>query len=76
MCGSLQSRGSVFQTYLLNLSFPFRKDGGSEFKTVHLLTPLFSFFFFFSFVFNDFSLTALRTNYHLPYPGHVVALHV
>ena len=32
--------------------------------------------FFFSFVFNDFSLTTLRTNYHLPYPGHVVALHV
>ena len=39
--------------------------------------PLFFFFFFFSsFVFNDFSLTTLRTNYHLPYPGHVVALHV
>ena len=38
--------------------------------------PLFFFFSFFSFVFNDFSLTTLRTHYHLPYPGHVVALHV
>ena len=65
---------------ILNLSFPVRKAGGSDFKTVHLLSPLFFFFFFFfffsSFVFNDFSLTTLRTNYHLPYPGHVVALHV
>ena len=60
---------------ILNLSFPVRKAGGSDFKTVHLLTPFF-FFFFFSFVFNDFSLTTLRTHYHLPYPGHVVALHV
>ena len=39
-------------------------------------TFFFLFFFSFSFVFNDFSLTTLRTNYHLPYPGHVVALHV
>ena len=60
---------------ILNLSFPVRKAGGSDFKTVHLLTPFF-FFSFFSFVFNDFSLTTLRTHYHLPYPGHVVALHV
>ena len=58
---------------ILNLSFPVRKAGGSDFKTVHWLTP---FFFFFSFVFNYFSLTTLGTNYHLEYPGHVVALHV
>ena len=32
---------------ILNLSFPVRKAGGSDFKTVHLLTPLFFFFFFF-----------------------------
>ena len=61
----------------LNLSFPVRKAGGSDFKTVAPTYPPFFFFFFFSsFVFNDFSLTTLRTNYHLPYPGHVVALHV
>ena len=62
---------------ILNLSFPVRKAGGSDFKTVHLLTPFFFFFFFFfQFRFQWFSLTTLRTNYHLPYPGHVVALHV
>ena len=57
---------------LLNMSFPVRKAGRSDFKTVHLLIPL---FFSVSF-FNDFSLTTLRTTYHLPYPGHIVALHV
>ena len=45
---------------ILNLSFPVRKAGGSDFKTVHLLTLFFFFFFFFNFVFNDFSLTTLK----------------
>ena len=36
---------------ILNLSFPVRKAGGSDFKTVHLLTP---FFFFFQFRFQWF----------------------
>ena len=30
----------------------------------------------FRLVFSDLFLITLRTNYNLPYPGHVVALHV
>ena len=52
----------------------FARLGDRTSKLCTYLPPFF--FFFFSFVFNDFSLTTLRTNYHLPYPGHVVALYV
>ena len=39
---------------ILNLSFPVRKAGGSDFKTVHFTYPFFFFFFFF--FFNSFSM--------------------
>ena len=52
---------------ILNLSFPVRKAGGSDFKTVHLLTPFF-FFFFLSF---SFSMIFLW-----PHFGHITIFRI
>ena len=54
------------------LVIPSSQGWGIGLQNCALTYPL----FFFSFVCNDFSLTTLRTHYHLPYPGHVVALQV
>ena len=53
---------------ILNLSFPVRKAGGSDFK---IFTPV----FWFVFVLSLFS-QHIRTEHQHPYPGLVVALHV
>ena len=54
----------------------FARLGDRTSKPCTYLPPLFIYFFF-QFRFQRFfSDHTLRTNYHLPYPGHVVALHM